>query len=209
MEKIVIRPFGPSILKVKMSDDIVKILNNYTEKKSKENLDEQNLNAGDKLAGNVSQEITIENDFIKTSGFGNFLMKETANWIFSSTKKKKQIKNFRLIGSWIVRQFKNEFNPLHTHAGHVSGVGYLKVPTNLGNTVQKNKPNINGHLQLVHGTKNFLSESVLDIKPEVGDFYFFPHYVMHTVYPFVDTFEERRSVSFNAFIDPEIFSSVD
>lgn len=88
MEKIVIRPFGPSILKVKMSDDIVKILNNYTEKKSKENLDEQNLNAGDKLAGNVSQEITIENDFIKTSGFGNFLMKETANWIFSSTKKK-------------------------------------------------------------------------------------------------------------------------
>ena len=209
MEKIVIRPFGPSILKVKMSDDIVKILNNYTEKKSKENFDEKNLNAGNKLAGNVSQEITIENDFIKTSGFGNFLMKETANWIFSSTKQKQQIKNFRLIGSWIVRQFQNEFNPLHTHTGHVSGVGYLKVPKNLGNTVQKNKPNLNGHLQLVHGTKNFLSDSILDIKPEVGDFYFFPHYVMHTVYPFVDTSEERRSVSFNALIDLEIFSSVD
>jgi hypothetical protein len=208
MEKIIIKPFGPSILKVKMPDDLIVKLNNYTEKKSSENLDEQKLNAGDKLAGNVTQEISIEEEFIKTSGFGNFLMEETANWIYS-TNKKKRIRNFRLVGSWIVRQYKNEFNPLHTHTGHVSGVGYLKVPRNFGSTVQKNKPNKNGHLQLVHGSKLFLSDSILDIKPEIGDFYFFPHYVMHTVYPFTDTLEERRSVSFNAFIDPEIFSSVD
>ena len=208
MEKTILKPFGPSILKVKIPEDLIKKLNNYTDTKSNENLDEQQLNAGDKLAGNVSQEITIENEFIKTSGFGDFLMRETANWIFS-TNKKKRIKNFRLLGSWIVRQYKSEFNPLHTHTGHVSGVGYLKVPKNLGGTVQKNKPNKNGHLQLVHGAKMFLSNSILDIKPEIGDFYFFPHYVMHTVYPFTDTLEERRSVSFNAFIDPEIFFSLD
>ena len=44
-----------------------------------------------------------------------------------------------------------------------------------------------------------------EIKPEVGDFYFFPHYVMHTVYPFKGTEEERRSISFNATIDERIY----
>ena len=208
MEKTIIKPFGPSILKVKLPQDIIDKLNDYTDTKSKENIDEQNLNAGNKLAGNVSQEIQVENDFVKESGFGNFLMTETANWIFSSAKQKK-IKNFRLVGSWIVRQYKDEFNPLHTHTGHVSGVGYLKVPKNLGETKQKNKPNKNGFLQLVHGSKLFLSDSIFSIKPEVGDFYFFPHYLMHTVYPFCDTDEERRSVSFNAYIDPEIYGSTD
>ena len=51
----------------------------------------------------------------------------------------------------------------------------------------------------------FLCESTIDIKPEVGDFYFFPNYLMHTVYPFTDSNEERRSISFNAFIDKEIY----
>ena len=54
---------------------------------------------------------------------------------------------------------------------------------------------------------SFLSESVFDILPEVGDFYFFPHYLMHAVYPFCDTNEERRSVSFNAFLDDDIYFS--
>ena len=44
------------------------------------------------------------------------------------------------------------------------------------------------------------------IKPEIGDFYFFPNYMMHTVYPFKDAKEERRSISFNAKIDDEIYN---
>jgi len=69
MEKTIIKPFGPSILKVKLPQDIIDKLNDYTDTKSKENIDEQNLNAGNKLAGNVSQEIQVENDFVKESGF--------------------------------------------------------------------------------------------------------------------------------------------
>jgi len=33
------------------------------------------------------------------------------------------------------------------------------------------------------------------------DFYLFPAYLLHTVYPFTDSDDERRSVSFNAAID--------
>ena len=47
---------------------------------------------------------------------------------------------------------------------------------------------------------------MLNIKPKVGDFYFFPHYLMHTVFPFKDSDEERRSISFNAIIDEDIFN---
>ena len=208
MDRALFKPFGPSIFKVKIPKEIIDKLNDYTDKKSKENLDNQNLNAGDKLAGNVTQEITIEHEFMKESGFGTFLMQESANWIYSSARQKK-IKDFKLVGSWIVRQFQNEYNPIHTHTGHISGVGYLKVPKTLGETKQKDKPNKNGFLQLIHGSKFFLSDSVFSVKPEVGDFYFFPHYLMHVVYPFCDTNEERRSVSFNAYIDHEIYSSTE
>ena len=52
----------------------------------------------------------------------------------------------------------------------------------------------------------FLSESSMFIKPVVGDFYFFPHYLMHSVYPFKGSEEERRSISFNATIDEDIFN---
>ena len=52
----------------------------------------------------------------------------------------------------------------------------------------------------------FLNHSTLNIKPVVGDFYFFPNYLMHTVYPFSGTDEERRSISFNARIDDDIFN---
>ena len=61
-------------------------------------------------------------------------------------------------------------------------------------------------LQLVHGTKSFLSEIAVNIKPKVGDFYFFPNYLMHTVFPFADTDEERSSISFNASVDNEIYN---
>ena len=86
-------------------------------------------------------------------------------------------------------------------------LGYLKVPSELGNksqNIKKNNPN--GHLVLIHGTKQFLSQSTFTIKPKVGEFYFFPNYMMHTVYPFKETDEERRSVSFNAYIDDDIYN---
>ena len=57
----------------------------------------------------------------------------------------------------------------------------------------------------INGTKSFMSDSQFKIAPVVGDFYIFPHYLMHTVYPFKDTDEERRSVSFNAVVDEETF----
>ena len=202
----ILQPFGPSIAKVSIPEEIVNSMNNYVDEILKDNKKSEILDGGYKLAGNVTQEFRLEGDFMKKIKWIDFLALSVQEWLLKKTEKK--IKKFDLIASWVVRQFKNEYNPVHFHGGHVSGVGYLKVPDNMGETVQKDKKNRNGNLVLIHGSSQFLSKSILTIQPKVGDFYFFPNYVMHTVYPFADTEEERRSVSFNAYLDQDIVGIV-
>ena len=202
----VIRPFGPTIAKVSMSENLVKELNDYVDKTLVDKKKTEELNYGKMLAGNVQQEFLLDKEFIVLSGWESFLKENAEKWIFESTKKK--IEEFKIIDTWIVRQFENEYNPLHSHGGHISGVGYLKLTDHYGKTVQSDKKNnYNGNLQLVHGSKNFLSPITLNIEPKVGDFYFFPHYLMHSVYPFKNKNAERRSISFNAYIDKNIYNS--
>ena len=201
----VIRPFGPSIARIKMPDDLIDNLNNYIDKVVLDSNKAENLNHGNKLAGHVTQEFKLENDFTSSSGFHKFLATSVSNWIKLSDNQ--ELKEFKLLSTWVVRQFENEYNPVHWHGGHISGVGYLKVPNTFGNNPQKNKKyNNNGKIELIHGSKQFLSPSSMSILPEVGYFYFFPHYLMHAVYPFQGTAEERRSISFNALIDEKIFN---
>ena len=200
----ILRPFGPSIIKIEIPKEMIETLNNFVdqviidEKRSKE------LDNGKNLAGNVKQEFKIEIDLIKSSGLLNFLASATSKWIEKTENKK--LTNFNLISSWIVRQFENEYNPVHSHGGHISGVGYLLLPKDYGKTFQITKrKNFNGNLSLIHGSKMFNSSSVYNIVPKVGDFYLFPNYLMHTVYPFYGD-DERRSVSFNATIDENIYN---
>ena len=202
----VFKPFGPSIVKVVIPENLLSILNNYIDETIMDEKKIKKLDHGFKLAGNVQQEFQLEEEFVKSSGLLNFLFIAVQKWI--ELVEKKKINNFNLLSSWIVRQFENEYNPIHTHGGHISGVGYLKLPTNFGETFQDNKKNnFNGKLSLVHGSQMFSCKSTFTITPKVGDFYFFPNYLMHIVYPFYRKDEERRSISFNALIDENIYNS--
>ena len=202
----IIKKFGPSILHVKIPKNIIKILNNYIDQTVEDKKKIEELNAGKNLVGDVTQEFMLEPEFIKKSGWYTFLASCVNKWIEFETKKK--ITKFEIKNSWVVRQFQNEYNPTHWHGGHISGAGFLKVPSTFGKHFQKKKEMLyrGGNLQLIHGSRMFLCHSTLDLVPEVGDFYFFPNYLMHTVFPFKGTNEERRSISFNATIDEEIYN---
>ena len=202
----VIRPFGPSIAKVSIPENLIKKLNDYLDQIISNDEKIRLQDHGSKLAGNVSQEFKLEKEFAKEIGWIDFLAKCSYEYINHATNQK--IRKFNVISTWVVRQFKNEFNPAHWHGGHISGAGFLKVPKTLGNFVQDKGDKIykGGTLNLIHGTRQFLSHSIFQIKPEVGHFYLFPNYMMHTVYPFRGTDEERRSISFNAFIDEDIYN---
>tara|TARA_Y100001936_G_scaffold146692_1_gene143082 strand:- start:118 stop:750 length:633 start_codon:yes stop_codon:yes gene_type:complete len=204
-----IRAFGPTIAKIKIPEQMVNSLNNYVDNLITDKKKSKELSAGANLAGDVTQEFKLEKEFSQKIGWLDLISKGVFQWIKMSTNQ--NIKEFKMIDSWIVRQFQNEYNPVHMHGGHVSGAGFLKVPKTLGQYVQDEKIGVKhyagGTLNLIHGSKQFLSKSTFQIKPEVGDFYFFPNYMMHTVYPFKDSDEERRSISFNAFVDQSIYDT--
>ena len=204
-----IRAFGPTIAKIKIPAQMVNSLNDYVDNLIADKRKSKELSAGANLAGDVTQEFKLEKEFSQKIGWLDLISKGVFQWIKMSTNQ--NIKEFKMIDSWIVRQFQNEYNPVHMHGGHVSGAGFLKVPKTLGQYVQDEKIGVKhyagGTLNLIHGSKQFLSKSTFQIRPEVGDFYFFPNYMMHTVYPFKDTDEERRSISFNAFVDQSIYDT--
>ena len=196
------KPFGPSIAKVNIPEETIISMNNYVEEIITNKKESDDLDFGSNLAGNVQQEFRLSVEFMKKNNWAEFLGKSCQKWLLEGHNI--TLKKFEIISSWIVRQFKNEYNPIHYHGGQISGVGYLKVPKDMGQTIQKNKKvQHNGKLVLIDGSKKFLCNPTYIITPKVGEFYFFPSYMMHTVYPFSDTTEERRSVSFNAKIDDD------
>ena len=198
----VIKPFGPSIVKAKLPLEMIKEINDYVEETIMNEKLSQELDYGKNLIGNVRQEIELKVEFMQKIKWGEFLGKIVKDWV--DRELNKNLKDFRVISSWVVRQFKHEYNPVHWHTGDISGVGYLKVPKEFGKTRQKKKTmNRNGEIELINGSRKLFSDCTHVITPSVGDLYLFPSYLMHTVYPFFDSDEERRSVSFNAFIDKE------
>ena len=193
----VLSPFGPKIASLKLSRSLIRNINIEVDKIiSKKNLLKK-LDYSNKLVGQVKQEFQLPKIFIKKN-LEKILFKVAKDYIFKSLGKKiskVKIKNF-----WIVRQFNDEYNPVHFHDGHISGVGYLKIPK-----FSKNKKHTqtDGSIDFINGNKMLLSECIFNHQPKVGDMILFPHYLMHTAYPF-KTKGERRSFSFNLEIDKKI-----
>ena len=194
------RPFGPSMGFAKIPNDLIEKINNFIDVATTTGFADD-LDLGHKLAGQVTQEIKLPRKIIN-DGLINFLGVLTKGYIKSTLNK--EISKFQLISTWVVRQFEGEYNPPHLHNGHISGVGYLKLPNNLGNTIQSSKKkNTHGEINFMHGSEQFLSVGLTSEKPKIGDFYIFPSYLYHFVNPFYGN-GERRSISFNANIDENI-----
>ena len=193
----VLKPFGPSIAKFNLPQKIIDNINSHVDKVIKNKDKIKKLDYGSNLAGQVKQEFILEKEIID-KGLGSFLFKAIKKYIYQASNQ--NIKEVIYKSLWIVRQFENEYNPLHMHTGHISGVCYLKIPKSFGEKSQMNKKkNPNGCIVLTHGSEQFLCPSIKTITPKIGEFYLFPHYMLHSVYPFKGT-GERRSLSFNAFL---------
>ena len=191
----ILSPFGPKLGKIKIPTKIVSLLNKEVDKIIKNKSKTKKSDYSNKVVGQVYQEIKISKKFINKN-----LKKFIKNNIYSYLKKtiKVKPKKFLIKNLWVVRQFKNEYNPVHFHDGFVSAVGYLKVPKNLTNSRKKLKTN--GTIDFISGTKTSLSNSIHNHVPKTGDMIIFPNNLMHTAYPFnVDG--ERRSFSFNLDLD--------
>ena len=188
------RAFGPTLGKSKLSKKIIRVINNHVDKTT---ISPKN-DYSSKLASQIKNEIKFTKTFINKN-LSKELIKNIKIYLEQSDVT--NIKEIKIVNLWVVRQLKNEYNPIHYHNGQLSGVGYLKIPKNMNqNKMVKNK-NIktNGTIDFINGQRSFLSKSIYNLNPKLGDLILFPNYLMHTAYPFnIDG--ERRSFSFNVKI---------
>ena len=194
----IIKPFGPTLAKVKIPKNIINKINLEVDKIINSKKLTKKNDYSKRVVGQVYQEIRLP-DKITNKIIKKFIIKNISSYVKKSINQK--INNVKIKNFWVVRQFKNEYNPIHFHDGDISGVGYLKIPKNL--TKNKKKIKTNGTIDFINGQKSFLSNSIHNHVPKVGDMIIFPNYLMHTAYPFLVS-GERRSFSFNLEVDKKI-----
>ena len=175
------QPFGPSILKTTLPQSYINLLNTesdrilHDEKLSKEHDWSHNL------AGNVKKEIAIDQNVIP--GFPEFLITMSKQYYKHTIDKDPADGSKIAFRTWVVSQYAGDFNPMHIHDANLSGVAFLKVPPA-------------GCLEFLGSVPNHFANHSYLAKPEVGDFYLFPSWLTHQVYPFRCE-GERRSLAFN------------
>jgi uncharacterized protein (TIGR02466 family) len=191
------KPFGPSIGKTRISKKFIDKLNKEFDGKS----NSKKRDYSSKLASQIQNEVNFSNKYIEKN-YSSYLKKIIEKFLHNEGIKK--IKKIDILNLWVVRQYKGEYNPIHYHEGDLSGVGYIKLPKDMTkNKLLKNKKiRTNGTIDFVNGQRAFLSKSIYNVIPKVGDLILFPNYLMHTAYPF-NKDGERRSFSFNAKITLE------
>ena len=194
----VLTPFGPRIAKLKFPLSVIKKINLEVDRITKQKKLIKKYDYSKNLVGQVRQEIQLPSIFIKKNIY-KYINSSIKEYVKSSTGK--LTKKVKIINFWIVRQYAHEYNPVHYHDGHVSGVGYLKLPKLINK--DKKKLKTNGSIDFINGSKMFLNNSIFNHNPKIGDTILFPNYLMHTAYPF-SVEGERRSFSFNVEIDSNI-----
>ena len=194
----ILSPFGPKIAKLKFSNRLNKLINNEVDQTLKKKKLIKKLDYSKKLVGQVKQEIELSKSFIDKH-LKKFINENINKFLKKALNKKSN--KIKIKNLWVVKQLKNDYNPIHFHNGDLSGVGYLKIPKNL--TKGNKKLKTNGTIDFIHGSKSFLSNSIYNHIPKVGDLILFPNYLMHTAYPFKKD-GERRSFSFNLEVDKKV-----
>ena len=200
-----IRPFGPTILQGKLTDEMIKILDD----RATELLDDDKLSKkydhSMNLAGNVKQEVRYPMEDLDSEKFkpiiGAFaqIVKQYISIPPASDTISPEFVGSMVVESmWIVSQWAGDFNPFHVHQGELSGVIYLRVPPSLKDEYAKEDhyPCV-GDICWHHGQAATFSGHKHQATPEVGSIFLFPAWLSHGVYPFRTLNEERRSVSFN------------
>ena len=204
-----LKPFGSTILKSKLPDDLVKeFLDDLnTIRSSPEKT--QGHQFGHRLAGNLYRELLVSHPVMlkwKQKYFDPLIVHYA-----TSHYKNKKLKQIIVTASWHNIQKSGDFNPNHTHthfedrhvSPDISTVGYLKLPKSMKDYKHsKEHHSVGGMIEFTEGTEDMFTNANYLVEPITKDFYIFPSSLRHAVYPFYSDSEtdERISFSFNAKI---------
>ena len=215
-----IEPFSPAILERQVPQKFIDIVNRVGDEVLSDETKSREWDFSENLVGKVSKEVQIPIvdkaekkyclDYMKESCllFLQEMLKKnrTYEWnkltgVGTSQNLYPSLENIHLANSWIVSQYKGEYNPWHKHSGNFSAVMYLKIPEGMNDFMEKEYEDhypSSGLIQFMYGESQDFRSDTLTCLPEVGKMYLFPSWLKHSVYPFYCE-GERRSLSFNAF----------
>ena len=206
--------FSPTIMEAEVPQKFIDIINNTGDEVLKDDGLSKKFDFSDNLVGKVHKEVSIpvpEND----KGYCLSILRQSCvrylrqmvelgrayDWKKKAGGREPSEENIMLSQSWIVSQYKHEYNPVHTHSGNFSGVIYLKLPDDMENHFNEETKDhypASGLIEFSHGEKQDFKSDTLMFKPTVGQMLVFPNWLKHSVYPFYCE-GERRSMSFNAY----------
>jgi len=187
-----ITPFGPLIGKTMMSHDLVEYMKLGMEKTSED--------FGHNLAGVIKDQPAFDGNTGNKAidKLGKFIKEYHQKSTIASSVGLYEVKGeqkIELVDGWFVSQVAGEYNPMHSHPGCLlSCVGYLEVPKQISEP--EDEWSSDGCIEFSYGIPTSLNNTSLLFRPQVGDFYIFPGWLNHTVYPFKGD-GRRRCFSMN------------
>ena len=216
---VAMNPFGPMIYKSNLSEDFHNFLIEGLDETKKHGEDSRDL-----LVGNIEDK-KLNNEAYPEYEFVKFIDPHIINYITERHERHNAVRRMCRVqetpwvpenseirydlnlGPWVNFQRKNEFNPMHNHAGIFSAVIFIDIPDELEQERDRSTFNAkpNGCLELFHMNQHLI------VHPKSAEIFLFPSYLWHSVYPFVADVE-RVTMSFNVhnlFIDDELITPYD
>lgn len=207
-----VAPFSPTILKATIPPSAVKALNAHAEEILSSKDETAKRDWSRHLAGVVRHETQVTDLIREMPAFADFLFDVARTYIYrcenalmhftdySSTDELRDTKlRIEVKEGWINDMFAGDYNPVHFHQGcHFSSVGFLALPAEYEAEFASDKARQNtaGCLQFIDSRSALGLKNLFTVKPAVGDFYLWPSWMLHCVYPFKSA-GVRRSIAIN------------
>jgi hypothetical protein len=157
------------------------------------------------LAGNINLEFKLEKN---KDQLEKFLVEQcqeySKNWNITYTTRDLRTDDLELYSHWVNIQYKNEFNPMHSHDGIFSFAMWISVPYFIGDELSRencknsNSPRAGMFSFIYTNIFGEIREAEFPVdKTYEGYVFIFPSCLQHTVYPFASSDEPRISISGN------------
>jgi uncharacterized protein (TIGR02466 family) len=207
-----VAPFSPTIIKATMPKSMVDQLNARIDEIVERKDEVAARDWSKQLAGVVSTEIRFTDVIGQMPEVTDFLYDvartyayrcENALMHYGDYERTEELEDKKLQiqikEGWINDMVAGDYNPAHFHQGCLfSSVGFLRVPPGYEAEFQADKARQNtvGCLQFIDSRSAVGVRNLFVVKPVVGEFYLWPSWMLHCVYPFKSP-GVRRSIAVN------------
>jgi len=211
-----VAPFSPTIIKATMTGTMVEALNARIDAILGQDGEAAARDWSAHLAGAVSAEIRVTDILLALPEARDFLYDVARTYAYRCDNtllhyghydRTEELQDKRLEiqikEAWVNEMVAGDYNPAHYHQGCLfSSVGFLRVPPGYEAEFQADKARQNtaGCLQFIDSRSAVGVRNLFVVKPVVGEFYLWPSWMLHCVYPFRSP-GVRRSFAVNLALD--------